>query len=111
MQTFFLEPQLWEPASTPVTEAVQLVVSREREREVGVTLLLSSSHLILLQIHSNHGNADFTCLYRFRVHGFPAPSTGGGGSGAQRGGRAASSLAVNSAVPVQSSAAAAAHAA
>jgi SUN domain-containing protein 1/2 len=24
---------------------------------------------VILKIHSNHGNEDFTCLYRFRVHG------------------------------------------
>ncbi|XP_014237490.1 SUN domain-containing protein 1-like [Trichogramma pretiosum] len=24
---------------------------------------------VRLQIHSNHGNSDYTCLYRFRVHG------------------------------------------
>ena len=24
---------------------------------------------VSLRIHSNHGNPDYTCLYRFRVHG------------------------------------------
>lgn len=31
--------------------------------------------LIELQIHSNHGNPNYTCLYRFRVHGTLAADT------------------------------------
>ena len=27
---------------------------------------------IELRVHSNHGQLDYTCLYRFRVHGRPA---------------------------------------
>merc|ERR1712216_1116253 len=30
---------------------------------------------VTLEVLSNHGNADYTCLYRFRVHG--EPDTGG----------------------------------
>ena len=30
---------------------------------------------IELDINSNHGNVNYTCLYRFRVHGNPHPST------------------------------------
>lgn len=30
--------------------------------------------IVELRIESNHGNTDYTCLYRFRVHGKP-PST------------------------------------
>jgi SUN domain-containing protein 1/2 len=29
----------------------------------------NSFHLIELKIHTNHGNPEYTCLYRFRVHG------------------------------------------
>jgi len=28
---------------------------------------------VSLRILSNHGHPDFTCLYRFRVHGIPLP--------------------------------------
>ena len=28
--------------------------------------------LVQLRLKSNHGNPNFTCLYRFRVHGSPA---------------------------------------
>ena len=28
--------------------------------------------LITLQVTSNHGHPDYTCIYRFRVHGDPA---------------------------------------
>jgi SUN domain-containing protein 1/2 len=29
---------------------------------------------IELDINSNHGNVNYTCLYRFRVHGTPRPA-------------------------------------
>lgn len=33
-----------------------------------------SHNLVELRIESNHGNINYTCLYRFRVHGTLTPS-------------------------------------
>ncbi|XP_055326264.1 klaroid protein-like [Sitodiplosis mosellana] len=33
-----------------------------------------SHNLVELRIESNHGNTNYTCLYRFRVHGTLTPS-------------------------------------
>lgn len=35
---------------------------------------LRSHNIVELRIESNHGNINYTCLYRFRVHGSITPT-------------------------------------
>lgn len=35
------------------------------------TTITRAHEFVEMQIDSNHGNENYTCLYRFRVHGIP----------------------------------------
>lgn len=60
-QTFHLHP----PGGIPVPRT---------------TPVSSEYPIVQLEIQDNYGNPNFTCLYRFRVHGYPIGGVGLGGS-------------------------------
>jgi SUN domain-containing protein 1/2 len=45
----------------------------EEKSEEDVYIAETSTPIVMLQVLDNHGHPDYTCIYRFRVHGYVVP--------------------------------------
>jgi len=63
----------------PPTQTFHLGKSVLREENVpesseeDVIIMETSTPIVMLQVLDNHGHPDYTCIYRFRVHGYVVP--------------------------------------